>query len=49
MSRELRPPVGNMVGLIGIEAQNPTATGPQSSGYPNFQMQPWDLTAVAGS
>lgn len=40
---------GNLVGLIGIEAQNPPSTGPQSAGYPNFQMQLWDLTTVAGS
>lgn len=39
----------NMRGVIGIESQNPPSTGPQSSGYPNFQMQLFDFTTLPGS
>lgn len=39
----------NMRGVIGIESQNPPATGPQHSGYPNFQMQLFDFTTLPGS
>ena len=39
----------NMRGVIGIESQNPPSTGPQHSGYPNFQMQLFDFTTLPGS
>lgn len=38
-----------MRGVIGVEVQNPPSTGPQSYGYPKYQLQLWDLTTVPGS
>lgn len=40
---------GDMRGVVGMESQNPPATGPQSGGYPRFQIQLFDFTTIPGS
>lgn len=40
---------GAMRGVVGMESQNPPSTGPQSGGFPRFQMQLWDFTTIPGS
>jgi hypothetical protein len=40
---------GAMRGVVGTESQNPPSTGPQSGGFPRFQMQLWDFTTIPGS